>query len=195
MHITRSLVFACTASVLVACSSVDDQRGGSGVSSASPQVPTIGSGAVVVMLERQVSEDAQATVSTRAVLRLSGAITRVIDLGRIDGQLAVVHPTAAVALRRGDGQVLAALTSWWAGAGDEIVLVRTPSGTLRVTRQSGDESGACTKPMLVTELPLRAGTTVTLRGFSDPMANASSIAFCNGQVKSASGAGAPALQQ
>lgn len=136
---------------------------------------------LTVTLEKTVVEDELATVHTKAVLRLRGALNESIDLGDILGELMVVDPKVHPQYQQANGDVVAVLTSWWARQGEEIFITEFDDPhAFTVEHRYGDEEGNCTPPGLIADLPLPGDVTISLEGF-DPTAEQSSIQFCHEQ--------------
>ncbi len=127
---------------------------------------------VNLQLENTVSTDAQGTVTSDATLTLDG---KKIPLGTIPGEL------KPVARQEGqDPSVIATLTSWWAGAGDEIRVTRSADAkSLLVEHRSGDESGTCTAWEKLTAVDVSPDTEVQLVAESGSELPRSSLAFCD----------------
>lgn len=137
------------------------------------------SNALTISLEKAMTEDAEATLHTKASLRLSGAIDDVIDLDDILGDLLYVDPKAYGVYARPNGQTVAVLTAWWAGQGEEIVITQmTAPPSLVIEHRYGDESGECTEAEVLAKYPLTATVRVSLDDFGDPTPQ-SRIQFCS----------------
>lgn len=131
-----------------------------------------------VTLEKTVQEDAQAVPHTKAILRLSGEVMQEVDLGDIQGELMMVNPSAYDVYREPNADVVAVLTSWFAGQGQEIIIAQSRDPhALTVTHRYGDEEGTCTAPTSLAHFPLQDFVQVTLSGF-EPAVGQSSLQFC-----------------
>ncbi len=130
-----------------------------------------------VTLELSASEDAQATVHTKARLNVTGVVTTIVNLGEVAGPLQVVKESAYGLYKKPNGAPILVLSAWWAGGGDEFVVTRTQDGLL-IQKRSGDESGTCTTLETVGEVALPAGTEVTLEGLGEDRVDQSSLTFC-----------------
>lgn len=131
---------------------------------------------LTITLEKNVTEDAQATPHTKAVLYFTGAADRTVDLPEILGELMYVDSAAYEPY--GD-DVVAVFTSWWAGQGDEFVLRKTlDPATLTIEHRTGDEEGSCTPPAIVGTYEMPGDITVTIEGVDASVAQ-SSILFCH----------------
>ncbi len=141
--------------------------------------PTTQSNAVTVTLEKSTSTDAQATVHTKAVLHLSGAVMKAVDLGDILGELRYVNHATYDLYRQKNGDPVAVLSAWWAGGGEEFVLTQFHDPHyFTIEKRYGDESGNCDPPGLVGDYPLQGDITVSLQNFGEPV-DQSSLQFCH----------------
>lgn len=156
---------------LVACSPAvapEDQEGG----------PLADADHIVLTLEQTTTTDDQSIPHTSAKLRMSGAAMELaLDLGEnIQGPLQYVNP-AAYSTYDTEGEVVAVLTAWFAGQGEEILMV-SRNGVMTIQHRFGDETGSCTDWEIIAEPTLPAEAAVELAGFGDPIEQ-SSLAFCN----------------
>ncbi len=152
--------------LLAACA---PQTGSDTSSSSSPK----DRGTVVSIALQKSSEtnEADGVVHTTATLQLGGALEETVDLGDIQGELFVVENA-----NDNDADVVAMLTAWFAGQGEEIIITHADD-KLTVSHIYGDESGFCTEPETIAEFELSDRMSVELLGF-DETVEQSSLAFC-----------------
>ncbi len=175
------LVLLALLPVFAACTPVPAPTDtGASASSVPPEV--------TVTLELSASEDAQATVHTKARLNVTGAVTKIVNLGEVPGPLKVVEEKNYQLYMRPSAIPLLVLSSWWAGAGDEFIVTRTENA-LSVGKRSGDESGACTAVEPVGEIPLSIDAKVVFAGLGDERIDQSSLTFCAEQAMKSDGLG------
>ncbi len=135
---------------------------------------------ILIRVEKSVTEDAQATQHTKAILHVSGVATKDIDLGDVLGELVYVDPATyeTYAEQENKPETLAVFTAWWAGQGEEIQ-VQLHNQNLIVTHQYGDEEGTCTKWEELARVPLGQDVAVEWENLGEPGVDHSSIDFCN----------------
>jgi hypothetical protein len=133
-------------------------------------------GPLTVHLEASTWTDELATVHTKAELHLEGAVEQTIDLGDIQGDLMAIDPNGWERFKENGDIPLAAYTAWWAGQGEEIVVIlRNDTPALIVERRYGDEGGACTDTTTIADIPLPSGVQVTIDSGGLPETPQSSI--------------------
>ena len=143
---------------------------------ATPQNATDERASLTVHLEASTWTDDLATVHTKAELHLEGAVEQTIDLGDIQGDLMAIAPDSWTRFRADGTLPLAAYTAWWAGQGEEIVVIlRNDTPALIVERRYGDEGGACTDTTTIADIPLPSGVQVTIDSGGLPETPQSSI--------------------
>ncbi len=152
-------------------------------------VPGTGT-ALTVALETRESEDDQSTITTTATLRFAGAVSGTLILPTILGQLNFVDPGTygpSEYAEETDAVVVAVLSAWWAGSGEEIRIThhRGETPSLAVEHRFGNEGtaedpGQCTPAALLGEMRLPRDATIILTGFGEA-APSSALDYCNDQ--------------
>ncbi len=134
-----------------------------------------------ITLEKTMTEDVQATILTNATLTFAGATTQTLALDEIQGDLMYVDPTTYPLYKQDGSDVVAILTAWWAGQGEEIVIRQTDDAHIVIEHRYGAEDGTCTDPEQLADFALSGKVQSTLENFGEPVAQ-SSIQFCQEQA-------------
>lgn len=147
--------------------------------SSSSSVAAMGN-VLTIQLEKSTTESSDAIPTTKAILKLSGAVDRTIVIPDITGELMNVKPGGFVAYEQESGETVAIVTAWFAGGGDEIVITRMhDTHTLIIEHRQGDEEGTCPPGVSLANIALAEDVTVSLQGFGEPTAEQSSLEFCH----------------
>ena len=137
---------------------------------------------LAITLTQVKKEDSFGIPHVTAVLHLSGAVMQEVALPEVVGTLSIVDPAAAPQYGR-DTETVALLSSWYAGAGQEIRLVlRHEPLALVIDHRYGDEGtaetpGQCDAYAPITTVALPGPVHVELREFGTPVA-ASALGYC-----------------
>lgn len=172
-HLSLLLLFP----ILTGCVTVKiDQTAENSSSYSAASMNTV----LTIALEKSTTESSDAIPTTKASLKLSGSIDRIIEIPDITGELMNVKSTGFTAYEQESGETVAILTSWFAGAGDEIVITRMhDTHTLIIEHREGGEEGVCTPGVSLANIALAEDVTIELEGFDEPTAEQSSLEFCH----------------